>query len=85
MSLFHFLQRALLLLLDNRAVLGRTTLQTKSKGSATAYLQHNLGGAEEGTAPRFKGRSGAWFLYASLTFGSRFSLQDLGMRENMDV
>ena len=66
-------------------MLGRTTLQTKRKGGATACFHHNSSGAEEGTTPKLKGRSGARFLYANLTFGSRFSLQDLGMRENMDV
>ena len=71
--------------LDDRAVLGRTALQTKSKGGATTYIQHYSGSAEEGTASKLKGRSGARFLYANLKFGSRFSLQDLGMRENMDV
>ena len=73
------------MLLDDKEMLGRTTLQTKSKGSATTCLQHNSGGAEEGTTPKLKGRSGASFLYEYLTFGSRFSLQDLGMREKMDV
>ena len=66
-------------------MLGRTTLQRKRKGGATACIQQNLGGAEEGTAPKLQGRSGARFLYASLTSGSRISLQYLGMRENMDV
>ena len=66
-------------------MLGRTTLQTKRKGGATTCIQQNSGDAEEVTAPRIKGRSGARILYANLTFGSRFSLQDLGMRENMDV
>ena len=64
---------------------GRTALQTKSKGGATAYLQHNSGGAEEGTTSRVKARSSARFLYASLTSRSRFSLQYLGMMKNMDV
>ena len=64
---------------------GVTTLKTKRKGDSITYLQHNSGGAKEGTAPKLKGRSSARFLYANLTSGSRFSLQDLGMRENMDV
>ena len=62
---------------------GIIVIQTNNKGGATACLQHNLGGSKEGTAPRLKGRSSAWFLYASLTSISMFSLQDLGMRENM--
>ena len=63
---------------------GRTTLQTKDKGGGISCIQHNSGFSEEGIAPKIKGRSDAWFLYASLTFGSRFSLQYLGMRENKD-
>ena len=53
------------------------------KGDATTYLQHNSGGAEEGTSPKLKVRSVARFLYAILTSRSMFSLQYLGMRENM--
>ena len=64
---------------------GRTALQTKSKGGATSCLQHNSSTAKEGTAPRIEARSGARFLYVILTSGSMFSLQYLGMRENMDV
>ena len=64
---------------------GRIALQTKSKGGATTCLQHNSASVEEGTAPKLKGRSSARFLCANLTFGARFSLQDFGMRENMDI
>ena len=66
-------------------VLGITNIQKKRKGGATSCVQHNSGGAEEGTALKLKGRSGARFLYSSLTSRSMFSLQYLGMRENMDV
>ena len=38
-----------------KAVLGKPTLQIKSKGGATPCIQHNSGGAEEGTTPKLKG------------------------------
>ena len=38
----------------------------------------------ESTAHKLKSRTSVRFLCASLTFGSGISLQDLGMRENMD-
>ena len=58
-------------------VIGINALKTKSKGGATAYLQHNSGGAEEGTTPKLKGISGARFLMCKFDicirdFTSRF-------------
>ena len=64
---------------------GIIAIQTNNKGGATACLQHYSGGDEEGTTPKNKVKSGVWFLCASLTYGARFLLQYLGMRENMDV
>ena len=60
-SLFNFLPRAPLLVYHDRAVLEKTMHCLKGKGGATAYCQHNSGGAEEGTAFLLKGRSGAGF------------------------
>ena len=84
-SLFHFLPRAPLLVHHDRAVLGKTVHCSKGKRGATAYSQHIIGGAEEGTTFLLKGRSGAGFSYTIFISEPMLLASQFGIEGNTQV